>query len=52
MGGGRGAPGEPHLTEAAYVRLWEQYCQVKGKPFSVETVRGWYRDYQRRLGQG
>lgn len=53
-GGGRKEQGGQQISEAAYVRLWEQYCQMMGRPFSSETVRGWFRDYQSRLtgGQG
>ena len=31
------------------MRLWENYCHMTGRPFSAETVRGWYHDYQGRL---
>jgi len=50
QGEGAGArDGGPQITEAAYVRLWENYCHMTGRPFSVDTVRGWYHDYQSRL---
>ena len=52
MGGaGSGGPrGGLQISEDEYVKVWEQYCKMMGRPFNAETVRGWYRQYRYSLG--
>lgn len=49
VGGGsmRGpAAGSGNMSEEDYVRVWEDYSRMTGRPFDAQTVRGWYRQYK------
>ena len=48
-GAGAAAPGGGgvgNMTEDEYVRVWENYSKMSGRPFDAQTVRGWYRQYK------
>ena len=40
------APGGGSMSEDDYVRVWENYSKMTGRPFDAQTVRGWYRQYK------
>ncbi|KAK9803168.1 hypothetical protein WJX72_007607 [[Myrmecia] bisecta] len=46
-----GEDGGLQISEADYVRQWEQYANMMGRPFNPEVVRGWYQQYKRTLAQ-
>jgi hypothetical protein len=47
-GPGAGAGGVSNMSEDEYVRVWENYSKMSGRPFDAQTVRGWYRQYKGR----
>lgn len=47
-GAGPGAGSVSNMSEDEYVRVWENYSKMSGRPFDAQTVRGWYRQYKGR----
>ena len=35
-----------NMSEDEYVRVWENYSKMSGRPFDAQTVRGWYRQHK------